>query len=123
MISNLDLIRIQREGAMFMPDIVRVYPRTSSRSGSGGTTYSTAPAPSWTGAGRLTPMDATIEEFYGDRLGGKQGWTITLPEDVTVPTVPLSSILRVGSRSFEVLGGDRGRSYRMTRRWDCVELT
>lgn len=122
-ISRLEQVLIQQESARYMPDFVGVFTRAPSRSSSGGSTYTISTTPSVTGRGRLAPMDQTQEEFYADRLGGRQGWTITLPENIAIPAPALTALFRVGSREFELIGSDTVRSFQLTRRYDCVEKT
>lgn len=122
-ISQLELSALRRESVDFMPDTVRVHPRTSARSGSGGTTYTTATNPSTTTKGRLAPMDKSVEQFYADRLGGRQGWTITIPDDPAVAQAASLSVFKIGTRTFQIVGSDYGRSNRITRMYDCVEMT
>lgn len=122
-VTELEVAQLRRESDDYMPDHVRVHVRTASRTSSGGTTYSIGTNPVITTRGRLSPMSKSVEAFYADRLGGRQGWTITVPEDANTAVAALTSVLKVGTRIFEVFGSDRGRSYRLTRMYDCMELT
>ncbi len=119
-ISQFELADIRRESVQFMPDQIKVHTVTRTRTASGGYTTALSATPARTVKGRLAEMDETLEQFYADRLGGRQGWTVTVPRGTTVP---VSAVFKIGSRSFEILGSDTVRSYQITQRYACSELT
>lgn len=119
-ITNHELATLRRESQGYMPDAIRVHGVTRSRTGSGGYTRVVGDNPLRTVRGRLAPMSEEEEQFYADRLAGRQGWTITVPAGTTVPD---NALFKVGSRTFEIVGTDTGRSFQITQRYACQELT
>lgn len=119
MISEVELALLRVDSIGYMPETINVYTPTEARSASGGTTYTFPANPTTSYFGRLAPMSKSRKTWYADKLGGRQGWTISLPWDASVN---IKSRLGLGTRRFEIIGTNAARTYQITYMLDCVEV-
>lgn len=119
MITDIELQSLRADSIDYLPDTIHVYTPTPSRSNSGGTLKSYPATPTTAAPGRIAPMSNTRKAWYAEKLGGRQGWTITVPFD---EQIAVTSRFGVGTRRFEIIGGNADRTYQITQRFDCVEV-
>lgn len=119
-LSALELAKMRATADEHLPDGVIVTRPTFASDGQGGSlpTYT----PVYNGPGRVAPVNsiAGAESVVAERLGGAQGLWITVPHHVTVL---LRDRVLWGSQTFEVVGEDTPRSWGISSRILCREIT
>jgi len=119
-LTGLELRHMRAVADEYLPDSIEVWRGVRASDGLGGQTVTDARALSVRGRkAPLTTVQAS-EQVYADRLGGSQGWWFSLPRGTDVR---LGDQLRSDGRSFEVVTEDSDRSWDITLRVLCKELT
>jgi hypothetical protein len=119
-LTGYQLRRMRATADAHLPDSVEVWRSTDSSDSRGGQTQSFTRRS--THRGRYVPLTTvqSAEQVYADRLGGMQGWWFTLPIG---SAVGLGDRLVTADRTFEVVSLDAGRSWDLSLRALCRELT
>jgi len=119
-ITGAELASVQRAVEDYFDKTAHVFEPAEARSSSGGTTWTYPATPTRTSPCQIAPMSQQIESQFADRLGGRQGFVISLRSSTRVST---KARVRVDGRTYEVVGNDLGRSYQMRQRIPTTELT
>lgn len=119
MIPAADLTSMQATLTASLPDTATVYRLTRTSDGAGGYTET------WTAVGsalacRISPAGTGYENAVGTKLAAVAPWVITLPasSDVTA-----RDQVRTATRTFQVLAVLAVRSWEISRRVICEEVT
>ncbi len=119
-LTGIDLARLRRGADAALPERGHLYRPTLSSDNQGGSTSS--PSRIATVPCRVAPL-TTIEEenkVIGERLAGSRGVWVTLPYHTDVR---LSDHLVVNGLTYEVVSRDHNRSWHISLRVLCRELT
>lgn len=119
-ITGAEISRVERDVEDYFDKTANIYVATTARSQAGGTTQTWPSTPTRTSPAQIGPMSPNIEAQFAERLGGRQGWVVSLR---SVTRVPISARIKVDGRTFEVIGSDIGRSYQFRQRIPVTELT
>jgi hypothetical protein len=119
-IAGGEISRIRHDADDYFDKTAHFFEPAESRTSNGGTAYTYPSTPTATSPCQLAPMGKEQESEYAARLGGRQGFIISVRADSRVTR---KARITVDGRTFEVLGNDRGRSYPLRQRVPVVELT
>ena len=119
-LSGLQLARMRRVADATLAGEGEVWRRTRVSDNKGGKTETLARVSS--GPWRLAALTtvASSESVFAARLGGQQGWWATAQYHVDIN---LADQVRIGGRTFEVVSVDTGRTWHISARVLCREVT
>jgi len=118
-LSGHELAQMRQTADEYLPDAISVWRATRASDSGGGQTSTFARVASL--RGRKSPLTTveSEEQVYADRLGGNQGWWLSLPRGTDVR---LGDQLRSDGLTFEVVSTDASRSWDITLRVMGKEL-
>lgn len=118
-LSGLDLARMRRRADDHLPASGEIQRPVYSSDSQGGKTVTRSRV--WSGPVRVAPISSVVaaDSVVAERLGGAQGVWITLAYYIDLR---LDDRIIVGSRTYEVVGFDDGRSWHVSKRALAKEL-
>lgn len=112
-ISPMETARARRDFGVYFDKTVDIFNPSNGRTSSGGTVQTYPATPSRTVRGYIAPMGGEDTAYYAEKLGSRMGWVLGLPASTLVR---LDARLKIGTRTFEVMGTDDVRSDQWTVR-------
>lgn len=119
-VTGLEQARIRQDVDQFFDKTAHLYPVTSTRAGNGAAKSAYPANPTRTSPAQIAPMGDQVESFYADKLGGRQGFTVSLRDSIRVA---LDDQIQIDGRTYLVVGSSSGRSYQWRTRVDVKEVS